>query len=128
MDGCHVYICAPQDDPEAYNNRKQRHSVLFQATMDHLGKFIEVSVGNVGCDHDSHVLCCSNIFDAMDAGVWVPGNPTLTIQGVTIPALIVADSAYLLCTWLMTPHGGSRLSAEKRHFNRVHNRVRCIVE
>lgn len=100
MDSSHIYIRAPQDDPEAYINRKQRHSVVLQATVNHLGKFVDVSIGNVGHDHDAHVLRCSNIFDAMDAGVWVPGNPTLTIQGITIPALIVADSAYPLCRWL----------------------------
>lgn len=128
MDGCHIYIRAPQDDPEAYINRKQRHSVVLQAVVNHAGKFTDVLVGNVGRDHDAHVLRCSNIFDAMDAGVWVPGNPTLTIDGVTIPALIVADSAYPVRTWLMPPHGGAQLTPDKRHFNRVHSRAHCVVE
>lgn len=88
-------------DPVAYISQKYCHSVLLQGIMDYRGKFVGVSMGNVGCDHNAHVLQCSNIFYTMDTGVWVPGNPTLTIEGVIIPALIAADSAYPLQTWLM---------------------------
>lgn len=126
MDGCHVYIRAPVDDHTAYINRKNWYSILFQATVDLTGKFVEVSVWNVGRDHDAHVFQCSNIFDAMDAKVWVPGNPTLTLQGFTIPTLIVANAAYPLHTRLKTPHGG-RLNPEKIHYNRVHNEARSVV-
>lgn len=127
MDGCHIYVCVPDEDADAYIDRKHRHSVVLQAVVDHKGVFVDVSVGNVGRDHDAHVLRCSNFFDAMDAGVWVPGNPTITLEGVQIPALIVADAAYPLRSWLMPPHLG-HLNAEKANYNRVHNRARCVVE
>lgn len=127
MDGCHIYIRAPAEDPEVCINRKHRHTVLLQATVDHTGRFTDAAIGNIGRDHDAHFLRSSNIFDAMDAGEWVPGNPTLTIEGVEIPPLIVADAAYPIRRWLMTPYTGT-LTPEQACFNRVHNKARSVVE
>lgn len=69
----------------------------------------------------------SNFYDAMEAGVWVPGNPTIIIGGVTVPPLILADAAYPSQRWLMTPYT-SNLNAEQATFNSVHSRARCVVE
>lgn len=80
-------IKAPAEYTGAYTKRKHWYSVLLQATVNHTKKFTNVVIGNVGKDHDTHVLRCSYFFDAMDAGAWVPGNPTLTIEGVQIPPL-----------------------------------------
>lgn len=83
------------------------------------------SRGNIDHDHDAHVLQCSNIFDAMNARIWVPGNPKLTIEGITIPPLIVADVAYPTCRWLITPYTGN-LNPQQTCFYRAHNRVRYV--
>lgn len=82
MDSCHIYIRAVLEDPDAYINWTNQHSVLLQGMVDHSDQFMDVSVGNTGRDHDAHVLHSSNIFNVMDTGMWVPGNPTFTIEGV----------------------------------------------
>lgn len=78
-----------------------------QAVVDSNGLFVDTSVGSVGRDHDAHVLRCSNVFDTIESGTWVPGNPTITIDGATVPPLIVGDGAYPLRPWLMTPYNGN---------------------
>lgn len=127
IDGCHINIPQPQESPDAYLDRKGNYSVVFQGVVDHRGLFIDASIGNVGCDHDAHVLRCSNFMDAMDAGAFVPGNPTITIEGTLVPPLVLGDRAYPSRSWLMTPHKGS-ITAEDRRFNAAHSRTRMVVE
>lgn len=131
MDSCHIYIKTPHNHQAPVNqapvNHKHQHSVLLQATVDHIGRFTDATIVNVGRKHDAHVLRGSNIFDTMDTGVWVPGNPTLTIEGVQIPPLIVADVPYPIRRWLMIPYTGT-LTPEQACFNRVHNKAKSVVE
>lgn len=87
-------IRALEEQAEIYVNQKNLCSVVLQATINHHGHFTDVSVGNLGRDRDAHVLYCSNIFDAMDARVYMSRNPTVTIKGAQIPLLILADEAY----------------------------------
>ncbi|XP_060103238.1 putative nuclease HARBI1 [Heteronotia binoei] len=127
VDGCHVAIRAPPGQANEYINRKKFYSVLLQGTVDHRGRFTDVVIGHSGKNHDAHVLRCSNLIDLMDAGVWVRGNPTITINGVHVPPVILADSAYPLRRWLMTPYGGN-VGPQELRFNTVHSRCRNMVE
>lgn len=68
IDCTHVYIRVPDVDAEAYIDRKKCFSVIVQAIIDSTGLFVDTSVGNVGRDHDAHVLRCSNVFDVMETG------------------------------------------------------------
>lgn len=125
--GCHITITTPKEQPEAYISRKGFYTVVLQGTMDHRGVFINALVGNVGWGHDTHVLKCSNIFDNMDAGVFVPKNPTITIGGVGIPPLILGDTVNPSQSWLFTPYT-SVITPEQVHFNKVHRCVRMVAE
>lgn len=94
MDGTHIYRKAPFEDAEAYINCKHPQSVLLQGTIDYSGWFVDVAVRNLGRDHNAHLMQCWNIFDAIDAGMWVLGHHTHTIEGFQIPPLIIADAVY----------------------------------
>ncbi|XP_015265178.1 PREDICTED: putative nuclease HARBI1 [Gekko japonicus] len=127
MDGCHIRVRVPVPLAHLYMNRKNYTSVLLQGTVDNVGRFVDIVVGQSGQSHDAHVLMRSNIMARMEAGVYVPGNPTRTIEGVPVPPLIVAAAAYPLRSWLIPPYKG-HLNAQQAHFNKVQGRVRNVVE
>ena len=39
------------------------------------------------------------------------------VDGVTVPSLIVGDSAFSLCTWLMKPYTNAVPTPQQRNFN-----------
>lgn len=69
----------------------------------------------------------SNICSLMDAGVYVPGNPTITVMGVRVPAIVIGDEAYPLRRWLMKPHSIQRTPAQRLFDYRL-CRACCVVE
>lgn len=125
MDGCHIPIRAPHG--KAIEYKKSFFSVLLQGTVDHTGRFMDVAIGHSGMNDNAHVLRCSPLCDAMDAGRWVPGNPTITIDGVQVPPLILADATYPMRKWLVTPYTGT-VDQRQACFNRYHSGVRSMVE
>ena len=53
VDGSHIPIVSPQECPVDYYNRKGFHSIILQGTVDHKGRFIDVSVGWPGRVNDA---------------------------------------------------------------------------
>lgn len=45
IDGSHITISCPREDPADYINRKNYHSIILQAVCDHNMPFTEVHVG-----------------------------------------------------------------------------------
>ncbi|XP_077200400.1 uncharacterized protein LOC143840802 [Paroedura picta] len=127
VDGCHIPIRAPGRRYDEYGNRKGFCSVILQGTVDHTGRFIDAEAGWGGRRNDAFVFQQSNLRVAMDAGAYVPGNPTVTMQGVRVPALIVADGAYPQRRWLMKPYTPPR-NAVEAYFNGRLCRARNVVE
>ncbi|XP_042309172.1 putative nuclease HARBI1 [Sceloporus undulatus] len=127
MDGCHCLIIPPLGLRNAYVNRKGSYSVILQGTCDHTGTFVDVELGWHGSAHDARVARNSLIYEAMEAGIYVPGNPSINIRGQQIGPLILADSAYPIRKWLMTPFKTPRTPKQKI-FNQKLNRVRGAVE
>lgn len=71
-----------------------------------------------GCTHDARVLRNSSLFDKAENGQCI-------VQG----NFIIADSAYPLRNWLMTPfRDNGRLNAQQRRFNQMLSSARQIVE
>ncbi|XP_042325214.1 protein ALP1-like [Sceloporus undulatus] len=103
MDGCHCLIIPPLGLRNAYVNRRGSYSVILQGTCDHTGRFVDVELGWHGSAHDARVARNSLIYEAMEAGIYVPGNPSINIRGQQIGPLILADCAYPIRKWLMTP-------------------------
>lgn len=89
-------------------NRKHTFSLLLQGTTAHLSHFIAILMGYSGKHHDTFIFKESSLCVAMDAGVFVPGKPTIRLGGAMIPTppLILADPAYPLLEWLMKTYGG----------------------
>ncbi|XP_048373451.1 protein ANTAGONIST OF LIKE HETEROCHROMATIN PROTEIN 1-like [Sphaerodactylus townsendi] len=127
IDGMHILIRAPGGRMDESGNCKKNCSIFLQGTVDHTGRFINAEVGWSGRSHDAFIFQNSALCTAMDAGVFVPGNPTLDLNGVQVPALMVADGAYPIRRWLMKPFGKNG-DTRRRTFDHALHRVRNVVE
>lgn len=56
IDGSHIRIDKPDEDPDSYINRKQYFSIHIQGTVDHRMKFLDVFIGYPGSVHDARVF------------------------------------------------------------------------
>lgn len=104
LDGTHIPIIAPSSFHTDYYNRKGWYSVLLQGLVDHQYMFRDFDIGWPGKCHDSFVFQNSRLHAKLENGTCFPPL-TRTIQGVDIPELIVADSAYSLSCNVMSEQG-----------------------
>nr|XP_034195060.1 putative nuclease HARBI1 [Osmia lignaria] len=56
IDGAHINIRAPYNNPECYINRKRHHSIHLQAICDNELQFTHCLAGHVGSIHDQRVF------------------------------------------------------------------------
>jgi len=62
IDGSHIRIDKPTQDPDSYINRKQYFSIHMQGTVNQNMKFIDVFVGFPGSVHDARVFKNSSLY------------------------------------------------------------------
>lgn len=63
IDGSHIRIDKPAEDPDSYINRKQYFSIHVQGTVDHNMKFIDIFIGYPGSVHDARVFKNSTLYN-----------------------------------------------------------------
>ena len=130
VDGCHIPIKAPHNNPEDYVNRKGFHSIILQGLVDANYMLLDICVGWPGKVHDARLFKNSSLYTSLCGGVFTPDNSVYdTINGVRVPPLILGDSAYPLQDWLMKPYvDRGNLSAEELQFNNRLSTTRVVVE
>lgn len=132
IDGTHIPIIAPSDNPADYYNRKGWHSIIMQAVVDHQFCFTDVYIGWPGRAHDSRVLANSDLFHIAEEqqGGWLfPREKSKFVDGVEIPVHLIGDAAYPLRRWLIkgfTQH--LALSNEQVSFTHTLSSARMVVE
>ena len=115
LDGTHIRIQAPAENPETYINRKGFHSIVLQAVCKHDMVFTNCYAGWPGSVHDARVLRNSDLWD----------NGLQLCNG----AHIVADGAYPLRKWIMTPYRNTgNLTAQQRNYNNKLSSSRVVIE
>lgn len=116
VDGSHFLVTPEKDDEASFVNRHHSHSINAVVCC---GPDLTVYYANCsapGAWHDSHVLKETNLWNIFEAGHRpFPG------------AVILADSAYVLNDWLITPFPGDPAGA-KLKFNIAHMKTRNTVE
>ena len=128
IDGTHIPIMCPLDSGTDYYNRKGYYSMLMQAVVDFRGIFIDVNIGWPGKVHDARVFANSTLYQKGSNGTLFP-DWSQTINGISVPLLILGDPAHPLLPWLMKPHiENARCTPKERHFNYRHSRARMVVE
>lgn len=93
IEGTHIPIIAPARSTGGCINQKKYQPMLLQGITEHSGQFTDSEVGWRGRHHDSQAFLNSAPCDAMDAGAFVPGIPTICIRGVSVRPVIVGDAA-----------------------------------
>ena len=74
IDGPHIPILTPEDNPTDYYNRKKFHSIVVQALVDYEYRFMTVYGGWPGSVHDARVLANSTVFTRGEAGTLTPNS------------------------------------------------------
>lgn len=128
IDGTHISILAPTDDPADYHNRKGFYSVLLQAVVDHKMLIWDINVGWPGKVHDARVFSNSSLYQRGQSGTLLPGW-TEMFEGVDVPLVILGDAAYPLLPWLMKAYPEGRgITPEQTNFNYRLSQARMTVE
>lgn len=119
IDGCHIAIKQPENNPVDYYNRKGFHSIILQGVCDERGVFIDTTIGRPGRMHDARVFRLSEIYNRLiDENPIVPQNLHL-----------IGDSAYPLMVNLMKPYqDNGHLTLEKVTYNIKLCSIRSIIE
>ncbi|XP_034072552.1 putative nuclease HARBI1 [Gymnodraco acuticeps] len=109
----HVHIQAPRQREWEYVNRKGRHSINVQLVGDADLAITNCVVRWPGSVHDARIFRESRLFTEFQ---------TNRPDGV-----ILADSAYPLLPWVMTPFPTANTPSQMRN-NNAHGRTRCAIE
>ena len=116
VDGFHVQICTPYIDENSYVNRKSFHSINVQALTDADYKFVDIVAKWPGKTHDSFIWRQSDVRNYLQ-------DNHLTLDD----GLVIGDSGYALCRYLMTPYDDPSTRKERR-FNATLKTCRSSVE
>jgi len=117
IDGSHIPIEAPSDNPNAYYNRKKFHSIILQGVCDTDLKFTHVNIGWPGRVHDAKVLRNSELwdygFEDCDYG----------------HHHLIGDAAYPVKEWLLTPYrDNGHLTNRQKNYNTCLSSKRQVIE
>ena len=129
IDGCHIPMKCPPGGLKAckeYHNFKNFYSIVLMAMVDSHYRFVWGSCGFPGNSHDAVIFRLTDLWTRIQEGfIPVIGK---TVGDVTVPPLIVGDSAFPLRTWLMKPYTNAVLTPQQRNFNYRLSRARMVTE
>lgn len=127
LDGCHIEVCPPKEHASDYHNYKGWYSIILLAVVDHMYKFLSISVGSPGRNHDAAVFEGSRLPSVLDSALFKMGMKT--IEGVAVGPVLLADQAFPLQCNLMKPfpHPGFPGSPSEA-FNYSLSSARRVVE
>ncbi|XP_024875548.1 protein ALP1-like [Temnothorax curvispinosus] len=116
IDGSHIRVDKPIEDPNSYINRKQYFSLHLQGVVNHNMKFIDVFVGYPGSVHDARVFRNSPI-----------RNDLRELCGDNY--YLLGDSAYPCLKQLIVPYrDNGHLTHAQRNFNQKLSSCRVVIE
>lgn len=119
VNGSHIPIRAPVEDPVSYINRKGFHSIVLQAVCDGNCMFTHCYCGPVGSVHDARVLAQSPLRQLLRSPhTYFPNNTH-----------IIGDAAYTLQTHVMVPfRDNGHLTRRQQNFNFRLSSTRMVIE
>ena len=120
IDGTHIPIKAPKENPNDYINCKFFHSIQLQAVFDADLLCTDAFCGFPGRIHDARAFRNSPLFEDARSGPdeLFPGNTH-----------ILGDSAYPLQKWLMTPFKNyGNLNRDHKRYNFRQSSTRMVIE
>lgn len=120
IDGSHIQIRPPAENPEIYVNRKGFHSIILQAVCDYELNITHAYAGWPGSVHDARVFRRSKLMEKLENNV-----EEVCPEGT----FILGDAAYPLRSYLLVPFKETgKLSPEQRRYNFKHSSTRMKIE
>ena len=117
IDGSHIPIIAPSNDPVSYYCGKGFYSYLIQGVVDSKCKFWDYDFGWCGRIRDW------TLFQKIEIG-------KKTMKGAFLPFKFIDDATYPMRPWFYSPFKGEKdgLSREKAFWNFIQSSTRMAVE
>ena len=126
IDGCHLPLKCPPGGLESskeYHNFKNFYSIVLMALVDSHYRFIWGSCGYPG----SIILQSTELWSNIKDGNGLPPIGK-KVGELTVPPIIVGDSAFPMATWLMKPYTNAVLTPKQRYFNYRLSRARMVTD
>ena len=120
IDGCHIPLKCPDGGLAAckeYHNFKNFYSIVLMGIVDAQYRFIWGSCGFPGNSHDSIIFQSTQLWADITEGQGIPPIGK-DIDGVTVPPLVLGDSAFPFRTWLMKPFTNAILTKREGDWER----------
>lgn len=120
IDGSHIPILAPRDDPEDYYNYKGFYSLILLALCDYKYMFTYADIGSSGRNADGGVFGNSSLFQKGESN---------SLFDDDLDMHIIGDSAFPIKNWLMKPFPETAgMTDAQKLFNYRLSRARMTIE
>ncbi|XP_050340332.1 uncharacterized protein LOC126766627 [Bactrocera neohumeralis] len=128
IDGCHIEVKPPKGEASDYFNFKGWYSTILFAAVNYRYRFTYINIGVQGRCNDSSIFECSAL-KAYHINNVLFARHFKFIEGVKVPILLIADSAFKLSPYVMKPFPFSvdQIEGEKM-FNKKLSSCRRVVE
>jgi hypothetical protein len=128
IDGTHIGIAKPKDNPTSYINKASNFSLNIQAVCDYRYRFLDVVIRWPGSVHDARIFSNSIINRKMASGT-IPRCPAVIVPNEqAVPVCLLADPAYPLLPHVMKEFVGGGQTMQEQFYGYRLSSARMTIE
>ena len=128
VDGTHIPLQKPTDNPSTFINRKGYYSLNVQACVDYRYCFFDVVIKWPGSVHDARVFSNSAINQKLRDGRIPPCKKAIVEGEREVPICLLGDPAYPLLPFLMKEFAKGGSTPQEQFFGYRLSSGRMVVE